>query len=78
MINYKEEIDFDAYFKESRASTTLTKATLDKYSNAQTTLPEDLHYDADQLFKLFANPKLMVSISLVFIVGISFKLIVSN
>ena len=44
----------------SRAATTLTKATLDRYGKAQTTLPEDLHYDADCLFKMFEKPKLMV------------------
>ena len=65
VIDYKQEVDFEACFKESRASTTLTKATLDKYSNAQTTLPEDLHYEADQLFKVFANPKLMVCMDFV-------------
>jgi condensin complex subunit 2 len=60
VLKYNEDIDFGSYFKQSRAATTLTKATLDKYSQSQTTLPEDLHYDPDKLFRLFNKPKIMV------------------
>ncbi|CAH1783707.1 unnamed protein product [Owenia fusiformis] len=60
-IDYDDtEVDFDNYFKESRAATTLAKTTLDKYSKSQTTLPEDLHYEAEKLFRIFIKPKVMV------------------
>ena len=60
-IKYNEEINFDLYFKETRAATTLSKSTLDKYSKSSTTLPEDLHYETDKLFRLFTKSKMMVS-----------------
>ena len=61
VIKYEEDVDFDAKFKQTRAATMLTKATLDRYSKTQTTLPEDLHYDSDKLLKPFLKPKVMVS-----------------
>lgn len=44
-----------------QAATTLSKATLAKHTATKTTLPEDLHYDADKLFRLFIKPRIMVS-----------------
>ncbi|XP_038070775.1 condensin complex subunit 2-like isoform X2 [Patiria miniata] len=55
-IDYDKDVDFDKYFSESKAATTLSKATLDKYSKNVTTLPGDLHYNPDSLFKLFLKP----------------------
>nr|KAG5690048.1 hypothetical protein BaRGS_009855 [Batillaria attramentaria] len=46
-------------FKASKA-TALTKATLQKYSKKKTTLPEDLHFQADKLFRLFLRHKIMI------------------
>ena len=60
-IKYHEDVNFDIYFKETRAATTLSKSTLDKYSKSNTTLPEDLHYETDKLFRLFSKSKMMVS-----------------
>lgn len=59
-LDFSETVDFDAFFKRTRASTTLSKSTLDKHSKGQTTLPEDLHYQAEKLFRLFVKPKVMV------------------
>ena len=59
-IDYEEQLDFTGYFKASKA-TTLTTATLTKYSKDKNTLPKDLHYDADKLFRLFSKSKVMVS-----------------
>lgn len=56
----KEEKDFAKYFKPSK-SLTLTKSTLTKYSKEKNTLPKDLHYDADKLFRLFCKSQVMVS-----------------
>ena len=59
-IDFDEEIDFEARFKPSKA-TSLTRTTLNKYSKEQTTLPKDHHYDADKLFRLFLLKRRMVS-----------------
>ncbi|XP_022097671.1 condensin complex subunit 2-like [Acanthaster planci] len=59
-IDYEEDVNFDKYFSESKAATTLSKATLDKYSKSVTTLPGDLHYNPDSLFKLFLKPNFVV------------------
>lgn len=56
----KDEKDFAKYFKPSK-SLTLTKSTLTKYSKEKNTLPKDLHYDADKLFRLFCKSQVMVS-----------------
>lgn len=61
-IDFDEEIDFEKLFKIAK-STTLTKATKSKYSKNQTTLPKDLHYEADKLFRVFRKPKLMVRLA---------------
>ena len=48
--------------KTLQAATTLSKATLDKNKKNSNTLPEDLHYDPDDLFKLFLKPNFVVSL----------------
>lgn len=58
-MDYDQDIDFDNHFKSSRA-TMLTKATMIKHSKKKNTLPKDLHYDADKLFRLFQKAKVMV------------------
>nr|XP_022339917.1 condensin complex subunit 2-like [Crassostrea virginica] len=55
----KEEKDFAKFFKPSK-SLTLTKSTLSKYSKVKNTLPKDLHYDADKLFRLFCKGQVMI------------------
>jgi len=45
----------------TKAATTVTKVTLEKHSKQQTTLPEDLHYDASQLMKLSSMSSVMAS-----------------
>lgn len=59
-IKFDSEVDFTTNFSNGRAATTLSKSTLAKYTADKTTLPEDLHYDADKLFRLFIKPKIMV------------------
>ena len=44
-----------------QAARTLSKATLAKHTATKTTLPEDLHYDADKLSRLFIKPRIKVS-----------------
>jgi hypothetical protein len=58
-------VDFDNLFKVSRA-TMLTKGTMMKHSKKKNTLPKDLHYDADKLFRLFQKDKIMVSTGILY------------
>ncbi|XP_071947750.1 condensin complex subunit 2-like isoform X2 [Antedon mediterranea] len=60
VLDYDKEIDFKKSFSKSKAATTLSKVTLEKNSKTSTTLPNDLHYDPDNLFKLFLKPSFMV------------------
>jgi len=60
-VSFDESVDLDWHFKVTKASTTVTKVTLEKHSKQQTTLPEDLHYDANQLMKLSSMPAVMAS-----------------
>ncbi|KAK2572341.1 Condensin complex subunit 2 [Acropora cervicornis] len=59
-LKFDSEVDFANSFAKGRAATTLSKTTLAKYTVDKTTLPEDLHFDADKLFRLFIKPKIMV------------------
>jgi condensin complex subunit 2 len=61
-IDYKKGDGQKNKLKKTRAATTLVKSTLERYSKGQTTLPEDIHYDSDQLFKPFVEPDMPVSI----------------
>jgi hypothetical protein len=57
-----EKGELEKKFKASKA-TALTKATLQKYTKKKTTLPEDLHMEADRHFKLFLRQSIMVGCS---------------
>lgn len=59
-LKFDSEVDFANSFAKGRVATTLSKTTLAKYTVDKTTLPEDLHFDADNLFRLFIKPKIMV------------------
>ncbi|KAK3698761.1 hypothetical protein QZH41_014526 [Actinostola sp. cb2023] len=59
-VDFEKELDVKQYFSKGRAATTLAKSTLEKLSSVKTTLPEDLHYNADNLFRLFTKPKILV------------------
>lgn len=52
-IDYDERHDFDSHFKETKTATTLSKSTLNKYSNSTHILPDDIHFNPDDLFRLF-------------------------
>ncbi len=61
VIQYDDDVDYSKLFSQSRAATTLTRATLERWSKLVTTLPDDLNYEPDKLFKLFLKPRVMVS-----------------
>lgn len=64
VIDFDEDIDASWHLKETKAATTVTRATLNKNSKMETTLPEDLRYDAKLLLQLFDLPAVMVTLSL--------------
>ncbi|XP_003497859.1 condensin complex subunit 2 isoform X2 [Cricetulus griseus] len=55
-INFDDDIDFDAYFRKTKAATTLTKFTLENQNWKVTTLPTDFHYETDALVQLHLKP----------------------
>ncbi|XP_041477580.1 condensin complex subunit 2-like isoform X2 [Lytechinus variegatus] len=60
-LNYDEDIDFDKFFGESKASTTLSQATLNKYNKSELTLPDqDDDYKPTSLLKMFLRPNFMM------------------
>ncbi|XP_063963241.1 condensin complex subunit 2-like [Lytechinus pictus] len=60
-LNYDEDMDFDKFFGESKASTTLSQATLNKYNKSELTLPDqDDDYKPTSLLKMFLRPNFMM------------------
>ena len=70
---FDESVDLDWHFKVTKAATTVTKVTLEKHGKQQTTLPEDLHYDANQLMKLSCMPAVMARFLSTVLVIISYS-----
>ncbi|XP_014671254.1 PREDICTED: condensin complex subunit 2-like [Priapulus caudatus] len=56
LIDFDEDLDFKAYFSKSKASTVLSKATIVKHKKSDVTLPEDMDYGVENLFKLYLKP----------------------
>ena len=50
-FDYDAEVEWRAAFAEPKKATKLKQATMKKWSDEKTTLPEDLHYDVNSLFK---------------------------
>ena len=44
-------MEWKAAFTEPKKATKLKQATMKKWSDEKTTLPEDLHYDVASLFR---------------------------
>nr|XP_023966245.1 condensin complex subunit 2 isoform X1 [Chrysemys picta bellii] len=55
-LDFDEDIDFTMRFRKTRAATTLSKSTLDNQNKKSTTLPEDFHYDPDNIIRLSLKP----------------------
>uniref|UniRef100_A0A674HX65 Condensin complex subunit 2 n=1 Tax=Terrapene triunguis TaxID=2587831 RepID=A0A674HX65_9SAUR len=55
-LDFDEDIDFTTRFRKTRAATTLAKSTLDNQNKKSTTLPEDFHYDPDNIIRLSLKP----------------------
>lgn len=54
-LNFDEDVNFEVYFRVTRAATTFAKSALDK-PNKKTTLPADFHYEPDRLLRLSLKP----------------------
>ncbi|XP_028391090.1 condensin complex subunit 2-like [Dendronephthya gigantea] len=59
-IEFDATHDFKKLFSKGRAGTVLSKTSMDKRASLQKTLPEDLHYEFNNLMKLFLKTKLMI------------------
>ncbi|XP_009706644.1 PREDICTED: condensin complex subunit 2 [Cariama cristata] len=55
-INLDEDIDFEAYFRKTKASVTLAKSILESQNVKSTTLPTDFNYDPNNIVQLFLKP----------------------
>ncbi|NXU26451.1 CND2 protein, partial [Thalassarche chlororhynchos] len=55
-INFDEDIDFEAYFRKTKASVTLAKSILESQNAKSTTLPADFNYDPNNILQLFLKP----------------------
>ncbi|XP_043225095.1 condensin complex subunit 2-like [Amphibalanus amphitrite] len=59
-FDYDVEVDWKSAFAVPKKATQLKQATMKKWSDEKTTLPEDLHYDVASLFKLFLRPDMRI------------------
>ncbi|NXW01894.1 CND2 protein, partial [Fregetta grallaria] len=55
-MNFDEDIDFEAYFRKTKASATLAKSILESQNVKSTTLPTDFNYDPKNILQLFLKP----------------------
>ncbi|NWY59026.1 CND2 protein, partial [Chionis minor] len=55
-INFDEDIDFETYFRKTKASITLAKSILESENVKSTTLPTDFNYDPNNILQLFLKP----------------------
>ncbi|NXE70994.1 CND2 protein, partial [Calcarius ornatus] len=63
-LDFQEDIDFQAYFQKTKASTTLAKSILESQNSRSTTLPADFNYDPENLVQLFLKPHVKLRPSL--------------
>ncbi|XP_056364560.1 condensin complex subunit 2 isoform X2 [Oenanthe melanoleuca] len=60
-FDFQEEIDFQAHFRKTKASTTLAKSILETENLRSTTLPADFNYEPQNLGQLFLKPVVKLS-----------------
>ncbi|NXP20626.1 CND2 protein, partial [Scytalopus superciliaris] len=60
-LNFDEDVDFEAYFHQSKASVTLAKSILESQNVRSTTLPADFNYDPQNILQLFLKPLVKLS-----------------
>ncbi|NXD46448.1 CND2 protein, partial [Copsychus sechellarum] len=60
-FDFQEDIDFQAHFRKTKASTTLAKSILESQNLRGTTLPADFNYEPQSLGQLFLKPLVKLS-----------------
>ncbi|NXE57407.1 CND2 protein, partial [Casuarius casuarius] len=55
-IDFDEDIDFEVYFRKTKAAVTLAKSILESQNVRSTTLPTDFNYDPNNVVQLFLKP----------------------
>ncbi|NXM32035.1 CND2 protein, partial [Oxyruncus cristatus] len=55
-LNFDENVDFEVYFRKTKASVTLAKSTLERQNVRSTTLPADFNYNPQNFIQLFLKP----------------------
>ncbi|KFW85336.1 Condensin complex subunit 2, partial [Manacus vitellinus] len=55
-LDFDENVDFEAYFRKTKASVTLAKSILERENVRSTTLPTDFTYNPQNMLQLFLKP----------------------
>ncbi|NXK55707.1 CND2 protein, partial [Chauna torquata] len=55
-VNFDEDIDFETYFRKTKAALTLSKSILESQNVKSTTLPADFNYNPNNIVQLFLKP----------------------
>ncbi|XP_021230714.1 condensin complex subunit 2 isoform X2 [Numida meleagris] len=55
-VNFDEDVDFETYFRKTKAALTLSKSILDNQNVKSTTLPADFNYNPNNIVQLFLKP----------------------
>ncbi|NP_001244261.1 condensin complex subunit 2 [Gallus gallus] len=55
-VNFDEDVDFEAYFRKTKAALTLSKSILENQNVKSTTLPADFNYNPNNIVQLFLKP----------------------
>uniref|UniRef100_A0A8C3BJC4 Condensin complex subunit 2 n=1 Tax=Cairina moschata TaxID=8855 RepID=A0A8C3BJC4_CAIMO len=55
-VNFDENIDFETYFRKTKAALTLSKSILESQNMKATTLPADFNYNPNNIVQLFLKP----------------------
>ncbi|NXI66154.1 CND2 protein, partial [Anseranas semipalmata] len=55
-VNFDEDVDFETYFRKTKAALTLSKSILESQNMKSTTLPADFNYNPNNIVQLFLKP----------------------
>ncbi|KFQ40746.1 Condensin complex subunit 2, partial [Mesitornis unicolor] len=59
-INFDEDVDFEMYFRKTKASVTLSKSILESQNARSTTLPPDFNYEPKNILQLWLKPTVKI------------------
>ncbi|OXB74794.1 UNVERIFIED_CONTAM: hypothetical protein H355_000054 [Colinus virginianus] len=55
-VNFDEDVDFEMYFRKTKAALTLSKSIVENQNVKSTTLPADFNYSPNNIIQLFLKP----------------------